>query len=539
MKEKIRKLKPKFVILMLSMASLLFYNCNDEDFEKLEEVNGLKTYYLTGNNAKKIVDKLNLKTKGNFKNSNTFRTSNGIEIDYDQVMVVENQNNQISYSFKVVDADAGFDKTFENIALVEKDGMSNVKLIKYTMSDQFAVDYYDDKKSLADFSGTIHIETLPNSSSCDCLDELSEIAEPSNGAGGNNGSSGLNNGDNLNNGQNGTSYTISIGNNNPGYNSGAYAGNVGGSGSGSGNGGGGGEIPNQRCPSGRHEKGDKACIYTPRNGGAIISQRISNMQPETTNATECCVFEDIGIIKLEEKKTCEVLSNLTTNSLGVFPDNSTGLLINDLNMLKNKLTNNGLNLGVCNNETGVEVIKTYDLGTGSYNYSTNIVQSTNNFEVTTKVGPKYIGTIHNHPTNGYPLPSFGDLKSYLDLYDNTRPENRDEIFEMVVSKDENGNIAIYNIKIDNIDKLRTEVNNLLNDPELAHLTDEDEKIAHIIQNEKTYYKKDGGKHEKAFLQKYGAFGIDLYKSSDPAMNDWGKLELSTENGTFQVKKTNC
>jgi hypothetical protein len=49
----------------------------------------------------------------------------------------------------------------------------------------------------------------------------------------------------------------------------------------------------------------------------------------------------------------------------------------------------------------------------------------------------------------------------------------------------------------------------------------------------------GTNYEKTFLQKNGAFGVDLYKSSNVLMNDWGKLTLDTDpaTGALVVQKS--
>jgi hypothetical protein len=128
----------------------------------------------------------------------------------------------------------------------------------------------------------------------------------------------------------------------------------------------------------------------------------------------------------------------------------------------------------------------------------------------------------------------------LNTYDEVNPINRGEVFVMVVSKEPNGNLAVYDLKINDIDKLRAGIDAVFNNPKLANLT-EDDKIKAIKDAEADYYGNAGNDKEKAFLQKNGAFGIDLYKSSNTKMDDWGKLTLTPDPVTnaLNVTKLNC
>lgn len=71
--------------------------------------------------------------------------------------------------------------------------------------------------------------------------------------------------------------------------------------------------------------------------------------------------------------------------------------------------------------------------------------------------------------------------------------------------------------------------------------DEKLKIKVIKDADAEYFSKAGSDKEKAFLQKYGDLGLDLYKSSNSAMDDWGKLTLTTDPVTnaLKVTKSNC
>jgi hypothetical protein len=240
------------------------------------------------------------------------------------------------------------------------------------------------------------------------------------------------------------------------------------------------------------------------------------------------------------KSPCEQINELTTPSPSPTNDPNSGLpqnlLTDNIKMLKEKLSNPPIPFTGVFNETGVEVKKNnLDF------YYTQVVGNGDNFSVEVGIGNPYIGSIHNHPINGVALPSIIDLRLLLNTYDKVNPLNRDEVFVMVVSKESNGNLAVYNLKINNIDKLRAQVNAVWDNPVIAGITDEKLKLDVIKRAEAEYYDKAGDDKEKAFLQKNGSFGLDLYKSSNSALNDWGKLKLETDpaTGALVVKKSNC
>jgi hypothetical protein len=234
---------------------------------------------------------------------------------------------------------------------------------------------------------------------------------------------------------------------------------------------------------------------------------------------------------------CEQIKELTTPSPSPSNDPNNGspqnLLRDNIKMLKDKFANPPIPFTGLYAEIPVEVKKNnLDF------YSTTVNGLGNNFSAETGIGRSYIGSIHNHPINGVAIPSFMDLKLLLNTYDEVNPINRDEVFVMVVSKELNGNLAVYNLKINNIDKLRAQVNAVWNDPKYSKITNVKEKNDAITAAEAQYYGKAGNDKEKAFLQKNGAFGLDLYKSSSSDLNDWGKLNLESDSatGALIVKK---
>lgn len=182
-------------------------------------------------------------------------------------------------------------------------------------------------------------------------------------------------------------------------------------------------------------------------------------------------------------------------------------------------------------EFGVEVKKnlTYE---GTYNYTKNHIQSTEQYNVPLKVGGSHIGSCHSHPINSYAIPSLGDLQWILDCYDKANGDyRRSDVFSMIVCKAKDGTINVYCLKINDIENLRNEVNAVWNDQKYSHITDERLKLDKIHLEEATKYSKNENELEKLFLQKYGSFGVDLYKASGDSLNQWDKLELGANPDT--------
>ena len=235
---------------------------------------------------------------------------------------------------------------------------------------------------------------------------------------------------------------------------------------------------------------------------------------------------------------CKQLKTLTNSDLPANdPSGSNNnLLTANINMLKDKLTNFPIPFTGLFYERSVEVKKNnLDF------YSTKENELGSNFSAPVYTAPYIIGSIHNHPTNGVALPSIIDLRLLLNTYNEVNPVNREEVFIMVVSKASNGDLVVYNLKINDIDKLRAGIKAVWDDPKILKITDEDLKIKAIKDADADYFSKAGSDKEKAFLQKYGGLGIDLYKSSNTAMDDWGKLALAPDPVTnaLIVKKSNC
>ena len=198
-----------------------------------------------------------------------------------------------------------------------------------------------------------------------------------------------------------------------------------------------------------------------------------------------------------------------------------GNLKPDIDWLKTKVTEK--------KEFGVSLLKRSNANSDGYEYSTERVESTNQYSVDIQVGGYRIGGAHSHPLKSFAIPSYGDLRWLLDCYDRANLQHRkDDAFSMIVCKSADGTINVYCLKINDIEKLRTEIDAIWNDPLYASYTDELEKLDEIHKKERESYNVENPDLEKIFSQKNRNFGIDLYKAIDNTLNQWQKLELEQD-----------
>jgi hypothetical protein len=273
MKQKFTQI-PKLLIICL----LAFFGSCQKDFEEqikpkeTTQKSHLKTYYISGNKARLVAGKLGKQLGRSISAKGTkLETQSGTQIDYDSIMVVENEFNHTSYSFRVKSAVETDDK-FQNMVLIEKNGETVTKLITYDMDPVFAAQYRADIKPMSKFVGTITIDNPDTPTNC-CAPPRSEIIQvPGTGGGGGQPSTG---GWEIGDGGGGTT------NNNP---------------------------TTLLCPSGQHEKGSFDCAYT--DSGYTLSNRSAYTSVVNAGgiAPVICCIEDIGLY--EEaifKNDCEKL----------------------------------------------------------------------------------------------------------------------------------------------------------------------------------------------------------------------------------------
>jgi hypothetical protein len=178
---------------------------------------------------------------------------------------------------------------------------------------------------------------------------------------------------------------------------------------------------------------------------------------------------------------------------------------------------------------------------------TNSQQQGNEGTVALFTGGQYIGGAHCHTKGGYGIYSFGDIHFLLEAYNATAPHRKHLVSYMLVCDNPNDlqNPNVYAINVTNIATLQAAHDAVWNHPDNAITPtgnqDEDEKTKMNLIHEKLAidYKANKDNLEKYFLQKFGSFGISLYKA-DNDLNNWNQLELATDdNNNLVVQPKPC
>jgi hypothetical protein len=216
---------------------------------------------------------------------------------------------------------------------------------------------------------------------------------------------------------------------------------------------------------------------------------------------------------------CLDLVNLMNYNL-----NSSNGLKAEINWLKDKV-----NATVNDKEAGVEVKKVMNPDE-SFKYEFTQVLSKEQFSIPLSIGFSYVGGLHSHPTDGYAMFSFQDIRFLLSVYDEASSIRKQETFNGLVAKDAAGNTNTYMLKIENIESLRMQIDNLWNDPFYAKYQNEDDRIKAIHKDQAIKYSESNGNLEKSFLEQFKDFGIVLFKA-DATTDSFDKLTLNNSTVT--------
>jgi uncharacterized ubiquitin-like protein YukD len=199
-------------------------------------------------------------------------------------------------------------------------------------------------------------------------------------------------------------------------------------------------------------------------------------------------------------------------------------LKSNLNWLEDKV-----NAAINNKEAGVEVKKVMNPDE-TFKYEFTQVSSNDQFSIPLSIGFGYVGGLHSHPSDGYGMFSFQDIRYLLSVYDEASPGRKEEAFNGLVAKDAAGNTNTYMLKIENIESLRTQVNNVWDSEKYSKFKTEEKRIKAIHKDQAIKYSKSDGKLEKSFLEQFKDFGIMLFKA-DATKNNFDKLILNNSTVT--------
>lgn len=234
-----------------------------------------------------------------------------------------------------------------------------------------------------------------------------------------------------------------------------------------------------------------------------------NTTPVLANITEPC-------------ETLAQLSDLTIDSANDFS--------NKVNELKNKITSNQTNEWAFSIERTTSYNATTNENNTDYN-TTDIIEGDVTSSKTWK-GDDYIGGVHTHPKLGHAVFSWSDIRNLKLTHNEAHRGNKKHVFYMVVSTNPNNSNQplIYSIKVNDIIKLQAKIDEDWNDLELvSDYPDEKEREIEINRILGIKYDENKSNLEKYFLQKFGDYGIDLYKAQNGNLNDWAKLNLDNNS----------
>lgn len=211
---------------------------------------------------------------------------------------------------------------------------------------------------------------------------------------------------------------------------------------------------------------------------------------------------------------CDQIRNVLNYS-----SNGTNVLKPDINWLKDVVK-----APVNDKERGVEVRKKMNPDE-TYRYETTRIFSDQQFSVALSTNFDNVGGVHSHPSDGYAMFSFQDVRFLLNLYEAASSIRKDEVFNGLVCKDKAGNTSTYMLKIDDIEALRKQVKDVWDNQKYARFSVEKDRIEAIHKDQAVKYKDSNGQLEKSFLQQFAAFGISIYKADD-TLNSISKLSLN-------------
>ncbi|GEN75623.1 hypothetical protein [Chryseobacterium hagamense] len=181
-----------------------------------------------------------------------------------------------------------------------------------------------------------------------------------------------------------------------------------------------------------------------------------------------------------------------------------------------------------------EIERKYNNATQDYDYDTNLKEGVG-FSVVVSYGGFIKGNAHNHPSNGVRIPSVGDIM-WLKLCKENIAPSKAVAYNIVVcsnpvSPNDPTKANIYAIATDDSNTISIKVDDMLDRSDLSSLNYDGKRDQLLAEDDKYYAGLDDNptELEKKFLQKYGNFGLGLYKF-DKTANKWMKITL--ENNTI-------
>ena len=146
------------------------------------------------------------------------------------------------------------------------------------------------------------------------------------------------------------------------------------------------------------------------------------------------------------------------------------------------------------------------------------------------------GYIHTHPFNTYPMFSWGDIFTLSYIYQNSLPQNKDNVTIMIIAKADDGiTNLVYALTISNPQLFIGLINQSLEHEELIGCNSFEKNRFLSTPLDERFFNSSTG-NEQDFLRTFYGQGIDLWKA-DPSLTSWTKLSLSPIN--MSLTQTPC
>lgn len=196
----------------------------------------------------------------------------------------------------------------------------------------------------------------------------------------------------------------------------------------------------------------------------------------------------------------------------------------DIDFLKTKvIANTPVEWGVDFKKDGPS--SSLSINDSSFTYQNFQIQGTSD-NTPMIYGQGWVGGAHCHTINGFGMFSWKDIQNLLLAFNgaNSNIKTNVTIIIVVPNAANPTNPKVYAIKVDNIATLTAKLNADLVNPNFADST-ETETIDNIHADMELSW-RNSTNLEKSFLEKFGDYGISLYKPTSDALTNWSKLKLS-------------
>jgi hypothetical protein len=535
-------MKNKFITRLLTLVTIIiiFHSCRNDVLPE-QEINSnsskfqmvSKTIPLNQSKHKALLGAELQKAQNNLQKNKinafgkTIDYGNGITIDTDHVIYIENGTDYHTYTFRIIRDNADENTPIENLVLSPlTDGTYRELLVTYNLTSQ-------EKKALisgrgVDTNGKVNVievtkgtfngsgQLAKSSQSCGWVEQTVFVSCSEH----QHGEWNIGEWASCTASSPPSAYTTvhylcnSV---SDGTSDGGGAGNVpgfpGNPGDGGGGGGGtdgGGFNPTEQC-----------------NGNGVLTG------PQHPNT-------DLGVTggdgSIGNDGVCSGIPTQPNTPPPPTPCERLGTLLDPAKLNLKELITSGMYAYINNSSTGEAAISFKREKTGII--SSEVLPYTPGAKANIKTGGRYYCAVHTHPNSTYPMFSFSDIYALYKLEMNSGYYNTGHSSFLLVCQDESGVKQTYAITFESVGLMMEDV---FANPENIGCTEE-EIVKQLDDALKLKYENEAEKsnpnYESVFLQFNFGSNIGLHKANTN-LTSWSKLSIDTNSDTATVVSTNC